>query len=272
MSGPGLGQPQTTAASPGQAGPVLRLRRITKIFGAVVALRGVDLELMPGEVLGLVGDNGAGKSTLMKVLAGALLPNEGEIFVDESRVHFSTTRDARRLGIYMVFQDLALCEDLDVAANFFIGREPTRMGLVRVRRMHALARKHLESLEVQIPSTRAPIRLLSGGQRQSVAIARAASFSPRVLILDEPTAALGVRQSGAVLQLIQNVSATGASVLFISHRLQDIVAVCDRVIVLFEGEAVAQFQAKETSIDEIVKHIVGGAASPASAGPGSGAP
>jgi simple sugar transport system ATP-binding protein len=258
-----------TAASPApehpnRTDPVVRLRAITKIFGAVVALRGVDLDLLPGEVLGLVGDNGAGKSTLMKVLAGALVPNHGEILVDESQVRFTSTRDARRLGIYMVFQDLALCEDLDVAANFFMGREPTRLGLVRVRRMHAAARKHLEALEVRLPSTRTPIRLLSGGQRQSVAIARAASFSPRVLILDEPTAALGVRQSGAVLQLIRNVRATGASVLFISHRLQDIVAVCDRIVVLYEGEMVAELQAGSTSLDEIVKHIVGGSGAKAS--------
>jgi simple sugar transport system ATP-binding protein len=237
---------------------VARLRGITKTFGAVVALKGVDLDLMPREVLGLVGDNGAGKSTLMKVLAGALLPTDGDILIDESLVRFSGTRDARQLGIYMVYQDLALCEDLDVAENFFVGREPTRFGLVRVRHMHAAVRKHLEALDVRLPSTRTPIRLLSGGQRQSVAIARAASFSPRVLILDEPTAALGVRQSEAVLRLIQNVRATGASVLLISHRLHDIVAVCDRVAVLYEGEKVAEVRGGETSVDELVRLVVGG--------------
>jgi simple sugar transport system ATP-binding protein len=246
--------------------PVVELRGITKIFGAVVALKGVDLEVMPKQALGLVGDNGAGKSTLMKVLAGALVPTDGEILVSNSRVRFSTTRDARRRGIYMVYQDLALCEDLDTAANFYIGREPTRFGLVQIDRMHAQATASLEALGVRLKSTRTPIRLLSGGQRQSVAIARAASLSPRVLILDEPTAALGVRQSEAVLQLVDKVRSGGASVILISHRLRDVLAVCDRIAVLYEGQKVADVKREETSLEDIVKYSVGGANTPAPTG------
>jgi simple sugar transport system ATP-binding protein len=255
--------PPTSVAGPptsqNDPPPVVELRGITKIFGAVVALKGVDIHVRPRECLGLVGDNGAGKSTLMKVLAGALIPTEGEIFVGASRVRFSTTRDARRQGIHMVFQDLALCEDLDTAANFYIGREPTRFGLVQLSQMHAQATASLEALGVRLASTHTPIRLLSGGQRQSVAIARAASFSPRLLILDEPTAALGVRQSEAVLQLIDKVKARGASVVLISHRLRDVLAVCDRIVVLFEGEKVADVNRDDTSLEDIVKYSVGGA-------------
>jgi simple sugar transport system ATP-binding protein len=252
---PSLNLPTGADRSP----PVVELRGITKIFGAVVALKGVDIDVMHKEAVGLVGDNGAGKSTLMKVLAGALTPTEGEIYVEGSRARFSTTRDARRRGIHMVFQDLALCEDLDTAANFYIGREPTRFGLVQLARMHAQAVASLEALGVRLASTRIPIRLLSGGQRQSVAIARAASFAPRVLILDEPTAALGVRQSEAVLQLVDKVKTGGASVVLISHRLRDVLAVCDRIIVLYEGKKVADVNKNDTSLEEIVRYSVGGA-------------
>jgi simple sugar transport system ATP-binding protein len=263
VSEPGLG-----AIAPGPSVgenlslPVVELRGITKIFGAVVALKGVDLKVMPKQALGLVGDNGAGKSTLMKVVAGALVPTEGEILVSNSRVRFSTTRDARRRGIYMMYQDLALCEDLDTAANFYIGREPTRFGLVQLNRMHAQASASLEALGVRLKSTRTPIRLLSGGQRQSVAIARAASLSPRVLILDEPTAALGVRQSEAVLQLVDRVKSAGASVILISHRLRDILTVCDRIAVLYEGQKVADVKREDTSLEDLVKYSVGGASTP----------
>jgi simple sugar transport system ATP-binding protein len=272
-----VSQPRPSASAPDPSIgpkpslPVVELRGITKIFGAVVALKGVDLEVMPKQALGLVGDNGAGKSTLMKVLAGALVPTEGEIFVSNARVRFATTRDARRRGIYMVYQDLALCEDLDTAANFYIGREPTRFGLVQLNRMHAQATASLEALGVRLKSTRTPIRLLSGGQRQSVAIARAASFSPRVLILDEPTAALGVRQSEAVLQLVGRVKSAGASVVLISHRLRDVLAVCDRIAVLYEGQKVAEVKSEDTSLEDLVKYSVGGATTTAPSGRTSGA-
>ena len=235
--------------------PLVELRHITKLFGAVAALKGVDFSVGPGEVVGLVGDNGAGKSTLMKVIAGAMQPDDGEIYMGGEPVRFSSIRGARSHGIQMVFQDLALCDDLDVAANFFIGREPTRLGIVRSRRMHMAAREHLESLGIQLPSTARQMRLLSGGQRQSVAIARAVSLAPRLLILDEPTAALGVRQSALVLNLIREVRSKGTSVVLVSHRMNDILAVCDRIVVLFEGSNAATLDSNVT-VDDLVRHIV----------------
>ncbi|HSS61332.1 MAG TPA: ATP-binding cassette domain-containing protein [Candidatus Limnocylindrales bacterium] len=241
---------------------------MTKSFGAVAALKGIDFVVRPGEVVGLVGDNGAGKSTLMKIVVGALSPDEGEILVDGSRVHFTNTKDSRKRGIEMLFQDLALCDDLDVAVNFFLGRAPTQFGLVRVRRMHALVRKQLEELGIRLPTTTLPVRFLSGGQRQSLAIARAASLKPRVLILDEPTAALGVQQSRAVLELVKNVRATRTAVVFISHRLRDVLDVCDRIVVLYEGRQVANLRSADTSLEEVVTYIV---SDPDAARPAAGA-
>jgi ribose transport system ATP-binding protein len=235
--------------------PIIELRGVTKTYGAVAALKGIDLAVDTGEVVGLVGDNGAGKSTLMKIVVGAIAPDDGSILVDGSVVTFAGIRDARRHGIEMLYQDLALCDDLDVAQNFFLGRTPTRFGLVNVGRMHRQVRRQLDELGIQLTSTRVPVRFLSGGQRQSLAIARAVSFKPRLLILDEPTAALGVQQSRAVLDLIRRVRGTTAVVL-ISHRLQDVLEVCDRVVVLYEGRRVADLRADATSLDEVVTYIV----------------
>lgn len=236
--------------------PLVELRGIAKLYGAVAALNGVDFAVAPGEVVGLVGDNGAGKSTLMKVLAGAIEPDEGEILVEGEPVSFSGIRGARAHGIQMVFQDLALCDDLDVAANFYLGREPTRAGLIRVRKMHEDARAQLEELGIRLSSTSRPVRLLSGGQRQSVAIARAVSLAPRLLILDEPTAALGVRQAHMVLDLIREVRSKGTSVVLVSHRMNDILAVCERIVVLFEGSNAAVLDAAAVGVDDLVRHIV----------------
>jgi simple sugar transport system ATP-binding protein len=238
-----------------QGEPLVELRGITKLYGAVAALKHVDFEVRRGEVVGLVGDNGAGKSTLMKIMAGATAPSTGEIRVGGVPVHFSTTRSAIAQGIHMVFQDLALCADLDVAANFFIAREPTRYGLIRVKRMHVLARERLETLGISLHSTAVPVRLLSGGQRQCVAIARALSLSPKLLILDEPTAALGVSQSKLVLDLIRQARAGGTSVVLISHRLRDVLDVCSRIVVLYEGSNVADLT-PDISLEEIVRYIV----------------
>jgi simple sugar transport system ATP-binding protein len=229
---------------------------VTKSFGAVEALKGVDFSVRPGEVVGLVGDNGAGKSTLAKIMAGALKPDAGEILIDGSPASFSSIRDARARGITMLFQDLALCDDLDVADNFYVGREPTRFGLVRYRWMHAQTRKHLEALDIRLPSTKVAVRLLSGGQRQTVAIARAVSFSPRVLILDEPTAALGVRQAKATLEMMNRLRASGIGQVFISHRMNDVLAICDRVIVLYEGKLAAELAREGLTVEEIVRCIV----------------
>lgn len=236
--------------------PIVELRGVTKSYGAVAALKGIDLKVRAGEVVGLVGDNGAGKSTLMKIVVGALSPDEGEILIDGSRVHFANTRDSRKQGIEMLFQDLALCDDLDVAVNFYLGRAPTQFGLVRIRRMHQLVRDQLAELGIRLPSTALPVRFLSGGQRQSLAIARAVSFKPRVLILDEPTAALGVQQSQVVLDLVRHVRSNKTSVVFISHRLRDVLDVCDRIVVLYEGKQVANLRSADTSLEEVVTFIV----------------
>lgn len=238
--------------------PRVEMRGIEKRFGAVTALSSVNLWVDHGEVLGLVGDNGAGKSTLMKILAGALIPDAGALLIDGQSVSLQTPKDARSLGVEMIYQDLALCDDLDVASNFFLGREPKRFGLLRLKDMHHEAAEDLEKLGIRIPSTEIAIRSLSGGQRQAVAIGRALSFRPRILIMDEPTAALGVHEVSVVLDLIRKVSANGVSVILVSHRLQDILDVCERVVVLYEGENVADLKVSDITIEDLVAHIVGG--------------
>ncbi|MBD3885663.1 sugar ABC transporter ATP-binding protein [Phormidium tenue FACHB-886] len=237
--------------------PRIELRSIYKRFGAVESLRGVNLTLLPGEVLGLVGDNGAGKSTLMKVLAGAEIPDQGEILLDGDRVQFASPRDARRRQIEMVYQDLSLCDDLDVAGNLFLGREPRRGLLLDRAQMHREAARILQSLHIRISHTTLPVRNLSGGQRQSIAIGRAVSFHPKVLIMDEPTAALAVQEVKSVLQLIREVARQGVSVILITHRLQDLFEVCDRIMVMYEGKNTADLRVLETDLEEVVRCIVG---------------
>ena len=237
--------------------PRAALRDIRKRYGAVEALRGVTLELGAGKVLGLVGDNAAGKSTLMKVLAGAVIPDSGEIVLDGKPVAFTSPRDARAARIEMVYQDLALCDDLDVARNLFLGREPTRNRLLDFAAMRREARRHLEGLGIRLPSMTATVRDLSGGQRQAVAIARAVTFEPRLLIMDEPTAALAVKEVETVLELIRTLSAKGVSVILVTHRLQDLFTVCDELAVMYEGTLKAKLDARATSLDELVRHIVG---------------
>lgn len=248
----------TTAEAADQQNRVF-LKGVTKRFGPVEALRGVTLRVAPGEVLGLVGDNAAGKSTLMKVLSGAHIPEAGEIWIDGTRVSFSSPRDAHAVGIEMVYQDLALCDDIDIAGNIFLGREPRKAGgiMLDAPRMHAEARRLLDSLKIRIPFTDLPVRNLSGGQRQAVAIARAVAFNPRVLILDEPTAALAVTEVNTVLELIRTVAAQDVSVILITHRLQDLFTVCDRLCVMFEGTMAAELDARTATLEELVADIVG---------------
>lgn len=224
--------------------PIVEMRNIKKSFGAVQALRGVDLVLQHTEVLGLVGDNAAGKSTLMKVLSGAYIPDEGEVFIEGARVHIEGPEDSRRLGIEMVYQDFALANNLDVAANVFLGRELVRwqLGPVRVmdkRHMEARSRHLIDRLKIDIDSVRLRVENLSGGQRQSVAIGRATAFDAKIIIMDEPTAALSVAATGQVLDLVRELKAQGVSIIMISHRLEDIHAVGDRVMVLRQGRKVA---------------------------------
>ena len=239
----------------------VRMEDISKSFGAIQSLDRVNLVLRAGEVLGLVGDNGAGKSTLSKILSGALIPDSGRIVLDDKEVHFASPADARRERVEMVYQDLALCDTVDVAGNLLLGREPMRwllgMPLMDKPRMHAEARRMLANLSIRMPSTRLKVESLSGGQRQSIAIGRAVSFDPLVLIMDEPTAALAVAEVDAVLDLIKAVSARGVSVILITHRLQDLFVVCDRIMVLFEGRNAAERLIEETNIEEIVNLIVG---------------
>lgn len=227
-----------------EATPIIEMRNIKKSFGAVQALRGVDLALRHGEVLGLVGDNAAGKSTLMKVLSGAYIPETGEIFIDGHKAHITKPDEARRLGIEMVYQDFALADNLDVAANVFLGREAVRwrIGPIRIMDkpyMEGWSRQVLDNLKIEISSVRLRVKNLSGGQRQAVAIGRATAFNAKVIIMDEPTAALSVAAIGQVLDLIRTLKAQGCSIIVISHRLEDIYAVGDRVVVLRQGRKVA---------------------------------
>ncbi len=224
--------------------PVVEMRNIKKNFGAVQALKGVDLALHHNEVLGLMGDNAAGKSTLMKVLSGAYIPDEGEIFLDGQKAHMSNPMDARNLGIEMVYQDYALANNLDVAANVFLGREEFRLNLGPIsildhRRMEQEAHNLLDRLKIDISSVRLKVERLSGGQRQSVAIARATAFDAKVIIMDEPTAALSVAAIDKVLDLVRELKAQGSSIIIISHRLEDIYQVSDRMIVLRQGRKVS---------------------------------
>lgn len=234
---------------------------ITKTYGSIRSLRGVNLQLAPGEVLGLVGDNGAGKSTLTKILSGAVVPTSGTIRIDGVEQQFLSPSDARRCQIEMVYQDLSLCDTVDVAGNLFMGREPMkkRFGIpfLDENKMHADARDMLKGLGISIPDTKLMVRHLSGGQRQAVAIARAAAFNPKVLIMDEPTAALAVAEVEAVLQLIKRVSARGVSVILITHRLQDLFLVCDRIMVMYEGVNIAERNIRDTSLADVVNLIVG---------------
>jgi ABC-type sugar transport system ATPase subunit len=242
---------------------MISMRGISKAFGAVQALAGVDLDLAPREVLGLVGDNAAGKSTLMKVLTGVHRPDGGQICLDGRPVVFHSPRDSRAAGIEMIYQNLALAPNLDLVANVFLGREHTRKALPHAvewldeRRMEADTWDLLRRLKITIASVRAPVERLSGGQQQAVAIARAVAFQARVVIMDEPTASLAVKEVGKVLDLIVQLRDRGVSVILISHRLQDIFTVGDRVMVLRGGRRVAAMRLADTSMDEVVKYIVG---------------
>lgn len=241
------------ASGPGK--PILRLRNITKKFGAVSALTDIDLDIHAGEVVALVGDNGAGKSTLVKVLAGVHQATSGTIEFDGREVTLSSPATALDMGIATVFQDLALCENLDVVANLFLGHELSPYRLDEVQ-MEVRAWTLLKELAARIPSVREPIASLSGGQRQTVAIARSLLLSPKIIMLDEPTAALGVAQTAEVLNLIERVRDRGLGVIVISHNMEDVRAVADRIVVLRLGRNNGIFT-PETSNQELVAAITG---------------
>jgi D-xylose transport system ATP-binding protein len=235
--------------------PVLSLRGISKNFGAVSALTDIELDVHAGEVVALVGDNGAGKSTLVKVLAGVHLPTSGSILFDGQRVNLTSPSVALGLGIATVFQDLALCENLDVVANIFLGKELSPFRLDEVS-MEIRAWTLLNELSARIPSVREPVASLSGGQRQTVAIARSLLLFPKLIMLDEPTAALGVAQTAEVLDLIERVRERGLGVIMVSHNMEDVRAVADRIVVLRLGRNNGTFL-PDASNEELVSAITG---------------
>ena len=245
--------------------PILAVRGLTKRFGGVTALSDVGFELHRGEVLALAGDNGAGKSTLIKAISGVHQPDEGEIVYKGERVSLRNPRHAREIGIETIYQDLSLADNLDVGANIFLGREPAAplFGLIpRLdrRRMREAARQVLEPLDVDLEERKLglPVRALSGGQRQAVAIGRAIFWKAELLIMDEPTAALGVPEQRKVIELIRSLRRQNVAVIFISHNLVDIFAVADRILVLRRGMAAGERRPETTSHDEIVRLMVGG--------------
>ncbi|HEX7289658.1 MAG TPA: ATP-binding cassette domain-containing protein [Conexibacter sp.] len=243
--------------------PLLELHGVSKRFGAVQALAGVDFEVHAGEVVGLVGDNGAGKSTLVKVMSGIYLADDGEYRFDGERQHVSGPNDATALGVATVYQDLALCDNLDVVANLFVGREEVSSGPAALLRgldeasMEQQAAELLQTLTVRLPSVRQEVGTLSGGQRQSVAIVRSLIGDARVVLLDEPTAALGVAQTAQVLALIKRLREQGLAVVVISHNLADVFEVVDRIFVMRLGRKAGVYEIGETSREEIVSAITG---------------
>jgi ABC-type sugar transport system ATPase subunit len=242
--------------------PFLELRGISKRFDAVQALLGVDLTVEAREVLALVGDNGAGKSTLIKIISGVHPPDGGEIWLDGRRVHIDSPEVAKGLGIETVYQDLALFEHADVSANLFAGREMTRrlLGILPILdrgRMRNFARETLARLRIQIPGIDRSMKLLSGGQRQSVAIGRAIAFGTKLVIMDEPTAALGAVESAKALDLVRGLKARGVTVIVVSHNLQHVFSVADRIAVLRRGQMVGIVRPAETSGEVVVRMIVG---------------
>ncbi len=261
----GLSTADSSAAFRRGGTPLLDCKGITKRFGAVTALTDVDFDVYAGEVVALVGDNGAGKSTLIKAIAGVQPPDEGTFWFEGREVKIQTASDATRLGIETVYQDLALCDNLDTVANIFLGRElagpeivPSPLRVLAEPDMEQRARGQLRDLQVTtINSLRTPVAALSGGQRQSVAVARATLWDAKLVILDEPTAALGVTQTAQVLALIDHLREQGLGVIVISHNIDVVFEVADRIVVLYVGRHVATFERVKTTPDEIIGAIVG---------------
>jgi ABC-type sugar transport system ATPase subunit len=242
-------------------GPLLSLRGITKTFGPVRALTDVDLDVPYGTVTALVGDNGAGKSSLIKTVSGLWGPDAGEIYWEGTQVHLHGPKDAEALGITTIYQDLALCENLDIVQNMFLGHEVTSGGVLDEAPMEIRARETLRDLRVvSVRSIRQPVASLSGGQRQSVAVAKAVLTNAKLVIMDEPTAALGVAQTAMVLELIKNLASHGVSVIVISHNLNDVFEVADRIAVLYLGRLVVEGPASQFDRQNTVEYMTTGAA------------
>ncbi len=253
---------QVTADSPSATEPLLKVRGLEKHFGPVQALYGVDLDLPTGQVTALCGDNGAGKSVLTKCISGVYQPDHGGISWAGQPVHIRSTRDAGRLGIETVYQDLALCDNLDIVQNMFLGRERLRNGLLDEDEMERAAAKTLAGLRVTtVRSIRQPVASLSGGQRQSVAVAKAVMWNSKLVIMDEPTAALGVNQTRQVLDLVKRLRDQGLAVMVITHNLNDVFEVADRIAVLYLGRMVIQDKASAFDRQSVVEYMTTGALS-----------
>lgn len=243
--------------------PLLEVRHLSKVFGPVQALRDLSMKVHAGEVVALAGDNGAGKTTLIKAISGVYRPTSGEVLLRGEPVQFNSPQEAREKGIETIYQDLALADNLTIGANIFLGREPMRraMGFLPVldrRRMAEAAKATMALLDFHVNRLDAPVSNFSGGQRQAVAIGRAVYWNAQILIMDEPTAALGVPEQRKVISLIHQLKAQGRGVIFISHNLQDIFAVSDRIVVLRRGVQAGERRIAETSHDEVVKLMIGG--------------
>lgn len=247
-----------------RSAPALQIRRVSKHYGGVRALHDVSLDVRPGEVHGLVGDNGAGKSSLMRIVAGVQPPTSGTIKVDGSPREFASPSDAVDAGITTVYQDLALAMQRDVVANFFLGREllcdhwlGRRLGWLDRATMRERTEHELAQLHTRIPDVEVMCKQLSGGQRQALAIARAAAWCRRVLLLDEPTSALGVKQQHEVLELIRRIRDRGVAIILVSHQMQDVISVCDRATVLRLGHVAARLEKDELTVDNLIGFITG---------------
>ena len=240
---------------------LLEAKGVTKYFGTITALENVDLKIHTGECLGVVGDNGAGKTTLMKVISGLYKPSAGSLFFEGNEKVLESPRDSQNLGLEMVYQDLALAGNLPIGENIFLGREPTKnLGLLKLldfKKIKELTEAHLDKLKINVKSADQKVEELSGGQRQAVAIARSTAFNAKVVIMDEPTAALAIKEVGKVLDLINSLKNTGVGVIVISHRMDDIFAVSDRVMALFQGINFAESELSKTSRDEVIGWIMG---------------
>ena len=244
--------------------PLLEARGVSRRFGQVQALDGADFAVMPGEICALIGDNGAGKSTLVKILSGADRPDDGQIFLDGAQLSFGSPPDAQRAGIATVYQDLALAPELTAANNLYLGRELMqkgllgRLGFVDRKTMRATSSTQFRALGVVLKSADVPVASLSGGQRQSVAIARAAMWAKKVIFMDEPTASLGVIQTGRVLDLIRTVRDSGVAVVLVSHNMNQVLEVADRIEVLRLGRRVARFERGQATIEKLVTAMTSG--------------
>ena len=252
----------TAPGSPNTSGPLLSLQGNSKTFGPVRALTDVDLDVPAGKVTALVGDNGAGKSSLIKTISGLWPPDDGQIYWEDRPVNLHGPRDAEALGITTIYQDLALADNLDIVQNMFLGHEPTIRGLLDEGTMETRARNTLKELNVTtVRSIRQPVASLSGGQRQSVAVAKAVMSNAKLVIMDEPTAALGVAQTTMVLNLIKTLSGRGVAVMVVSHNMNDVFEVADRIAVLYLGRLVASAPASEFDRQNVVEYMTSGTAS-----------